>query len=1163
VIRRPQAVRPRNPSESSAIVPRPRPRHGGTVTLSLLLATLASLAAVSSAGAFVLGVRNDYATVNYPRWVALGDLNGDGNLDVVVVDFEDPHSLSIFYGDGRGRLGPRTDLAVGDQPLSVAIADMNGDGHPDLVVNAYGDHFISVFLNDGQGAFGPRHDYDTGTTPFTVAVGDLNGDRRPDVVTANLLVDSLTVLFGDGSGGLGGRIDLPTGHKPRSAVLADLNGDGHLDVIFTNNGEASIGVSLGDGLGGFGPRSTFPVQAGPFYSAIGDMNGDGRPDVAVANAEQGTLSLLLGDGSGGFASRVDVADAGPGPVSMAMADVNGDGKPDLVWANNGGATSGFASIMVGDGAGGLGPRLAFETGSSSRCVAVGDLNNDGRPDLVVSNAFGDSISVLLADDGGEFGGRTDLVTGGAPAAVAMADFTGDGRPDLVVTDPTLSRISVLAGDGDGGFGGPTDAATGTDPVAVAVGDLNGDGLLDLVVANEVSGTVSVLRRASVGGYSRTDAPAGADPVAVAIGDVNGDGRPDVAVANRAANSANILLANGSGGFDAPLPFATGAGSDAIAISDVTGDGHLDLVVANQDDATVSVLPGNGLGGFGPRVDFSTGSGPAALAIADLNGDGLPDLATANASAGTVSVLFADGLGGFRPKRDFVAGSDPTALAIGDVNGDLHGDLVVTNHSANTASVLLGNGAGEFGPAFPLSTGSGPVALAIGDVSADGRADLAVATRDAGAVSVLLGRVPTRTVLVAGPDPVLFGSPLTLNATVSVAATGHHEAPADSVRFFDGTSLIGTSPVIGGAASLVFAATPLGDGSFSAVYKGDGKLFGSISAARTLRVIPATLPVIRRISDVPGDQGGSVSVDFVASSLDAPDSPTAILGYEIDRATGGSSPASALARTGDGTEPNPAGGPLPRMLYGWSRVTAVPATHAAQYQVVAPTLADSNASATNRATFLVRAITGTAGLFYDSTPDSGCSVDNLAPATPTGFASSYDGSATHLHWHPNRESDLCCYWLYRSNTPQFTPSPDNRIASPTDTLFVDPGPISTYYKLEAVDVNGNPSAYAAASPSGTLGVPTGRPGVLALDPIRPNPWSGRALAVTFSLPTAAPARLELVDVTGRRVRQQMLGTPSAGPQMIELDGENPLAPGIYVVRLSQGGVTRTRWVALLR
>ena len=195
--------------------------------------------------------------------------------------------------------------------------------------------------------------------------------------------------------------------------------------------------------------------------------------------------------------------------------------------------------------------------------------------------------------------------------------------------------------------------------------------------------------------------------------------------------------------------------------------------------------------------------------------------------------------------------------------------------------------------------------------------------------------------------------------------------------------------------------------------------------------------------------------------------------------------------------------------------------------------------------------------------AGWSADNLPPAPPAPFVAAYAGGATHLHWGPNGEPDLWYYAVYRGSSASFTPGPSNRIATPGDTGYADVGPAGSYYKLSAVDVNGNESGFALVTPEGTTGVGGERPVAFALEGVRPNPTSGSGLNVALVLPTGAAARLELLDVSGRRVVAREVGSLGVGRHTVNLAEGRRVAPGLYWVRLTQGANQRTTRVAVIQ
>jgi hypothetical protein len=244
--------------------------------------------------------------------------------------------------------------------------------------------------------------------------------------------------------------------------------------------------------------------------------------------------------------------------------------------------------------------------------------------------------------------------------------------------------------------------------------------------------------------------------------------------------------------------------------------------------------------------------------------------------------------------------------------------------------------------------------------------------------------------------------------------------------------------------------------------------------------------------------------------------------------------------------------------GWDLVGSVNARADSAYNIVVPTIADSNTTGIIRTTFFVSALTTIPGVYYDSAPDSGYSVDNLPPASPAPFIGIYTAGSMHLHWAPNTEPDLWHYRLYRGSSAGFVPGMGNLIATPSDTGYVDPAASGSYYKLSAVDLDGNESGYALVSPGSTLGLNGDEVVSFALDGARPNPVSNARLHISFSLPSADPATLELIDIVGRRVAAREVGALGAGRHEVDLSGGTALAPGLYLVRLTQGthhGVTR--------
>ena len=342
-------------------------------------------------------------------------------------------------------------------------------------------------------------------------------------------------------------------------------------------------------------------------------------------------------------------------TSIAIEDLNGDEALDIavtrVDLGSSAAPSSIVVILQDPLKPGsfLTPK-SYSVGYDAWSIAIGDLNDDGLPDLATANLKSDNVSILFQDstEPGNFLAATNLPTGIRPRRVTIGDLNGDGLSDLVIA---AKNTSILFQDSNtpGTFLSAT--TLGFYSNCVKIGDLNGDNLPDLAVTGAKEGTVAVLLQDTTNTekfFSATYFNTGSQPYFVSIGYIDGDLLPDLAVVNSGSSSANgsvsVLLQDPGtpGNFLSSGNYVTGRSSDEVAIEDLNGDNLSDLVVVNSCGffegnhrvGTISVLVQNLSSGgtFQNPTDYDMIFQPLSLAIGDLNGDTLPDIAVADDGA---------------------------------------------------------------------------------------------------------------------------------------------------------------------------------------------------------------------------------------------------------------------------------------------------------------------------------------------------------------------------------------------------------------------------------------------------------------------------------------------------------------------------------------------------
>ena len=542
----------------------------------------------NGAGGFTKGATVT-AAGSQPQGVASGDFDRDGHLDLAVAC---SNGLRILYGSNSGVFTVRT--IAGHANLNVvAVRDLNGDGWADVAAASTSGSDVSIYFGSASGVTF-AHTYVVGASPRGIAVADVTGDGRLDVITANRASSTVSVLAADAAhpGAFFSHQEFASARGSRAVVTGDFNGDGRLDVATANEYSAAVSV-LSNATAMKKAAFTFHALTLPSGTplaaqdvslsdsrfstvpriAVADFNHDGKMDFVVPGGSVSApdaVVVMLTDGP-------VVTLRGPTPLTrFVVTDFNSDGNPDILYYSTDAAgTSESTQFLtyLGDGRGHFtASPITIEPQSLAWCVS-GDLNRDGRQDLVCDNL------ILLGNGNGTFRRGVAYVPAGANASFPgplVADVNRDGKLDIV------SNEGVSLGDGVGGFTqGESFADLGFFEGLLAVADLNHDGFLDLVV--------------------------------------------------RAFPESILVVFGAADGFQPPVAYTVIEDYSGVAIADMNGDGHADIVVNGSVDpesaGLVRFLFGSSDGTFTGDTFLQR---PGPIAVADVTGDGLPDVAAFDA-----------------------------------------------------------------------------------------------------------------------------------------------------------------------------------------------------------------------------------------------------------------------------------------------------------------------------------------------------------------------------------------------------------------------------------------------------------------------------------------------------------------------------------------------------
>jgi hypothetical protein len=524
---------------------------------------------------------------------------------------------------------------------------------------------------------------------------------------------------------------------------------------------------------------SIPSAPSAAHLRVQDVDGDGIGDLLVIGSST-SIWIHRGLANGGYGPAGPLLSFAGNVTLWDVGDLNNDGKLDFVVAD--GTNTAWSILANGDGT--FMPPRAILSLFWGACLRLGDLDLDGKLDLVAAQNFGPMYTLRGQGDGG-FQLQTVITPPPVfPVDFAIADFNGDGKPDVMALDAgtdaplTARMVDFFRGLGGGALAAPVMIPMPERPAWVRVGDIDQDGLADAMICNGGGGVTILYGTNSGPPFGRLDLPQIKNVGDFLPTDLDGDGQLELVVDSSTGSGHNIVILGRTGArsYTQLREYSAGTSLGDIGFTDVDHDGYRDFVVCNRDPSRLAVLRGHGGLEFGDGGEVPTVAHMWGLDVGDLNGDSFADVTTLLGSTSTAGVHLNRGDGSFFP---MISTDGPYACCglvysrLADINGDGRLDLVGMVEFYNRLDVLLGDGAGHFGTRIYRSLGSQPYAMTIADFNEDGISDVAAAC---GAGIVVCLGTPSgefNTTTLAGQRKYVRAADFNLDGHADLIATNSH------------------------------------------------------------------------------------------------------------------------------------------------------------------------------------------------------------------------------------------------------------------------------------------------------------------------------------------------------------------------------------------------------